>query len=389
VPAPLSATPRRRPRDRKQQILVAARDLFAEQGFPNVTMVQIADSVGITAGALYRHFNNKAVLLEQVIAQSFDWLNEPLPALDYASTIDRVLALFVDRPHVSDLWLHEVRYLPDDKLRDLRGRAMVWNQSLTPAIRERRPTLDAGQQALLAWAVQSLIACVGGRRALHAPTGPRLGAVRAALEVVIDADLRPTGGAVDLTPRLAPRSMRERLLLAAIEQFGQRGYHETSLASIGAAAHVTGPNLYGYFGSKADLLRAVLERGTHSLWVGLHAALGASRTPEEALRRFVDSDVSPGSSWIAILEDPVSELDIQQAADATHREYVDEWAALLRQVLPQLDLGQARVRVQLALLVVSDLHRSRRLARDGAFQDNLRAIVLALLLDDRIPDGAV
>jgi AcrR family transcriptional regulator len=52
-----AAAVRRRPKDRKQQILVQARDLFLGLGYPNVSMAMIADRVGITAGALYRHYS--------------------------------------------------------------------------------------------------------------------------------------------------------------------------------------------------------------------------------------------------------------------------------------------------------------------------------------------
>ena len=49
----------RRPRDRKQQILAAAGELFREHGYHNVSVAQVAAAVGITAPALYRHFKNK------------------------------------------------------------------------------------------------------------------------------------------------------------------------------------------------------------------------------------------------------------------------------------------------------------------------------------------
>lgn len=54
---------RRRPKDRKDQIVEAARQLIVARGYRNVSMAEIAEAVGITAGALYRHFANKAVLL--------------------------------------------------------------------------------------------------------------------------------------------------------------------------------------------------------------------------------------------------------------------------------------------------------------------------------------
>src|SRR5690606_41239088 len=57
----------RRPRDRKAQIVTAAADLFHQHGYHTVTMDQIAGAVGITAGALYRHFRNKQELLARTV----------------------------------------------------------------------------------------------------------------------------------------------------------------------------------------------------------------------------------------------------------------------------------------------------------------------------------
>lgn len=45
----------RRPRDRKQQILAAASELFRERGYHNVSVSDVTTRVNITASALYRH----------------------------------------------------------------------------------------------------------------------------------------------------------------------------------------------------------------------------------------------------------------------------------------------------------------------------------------------
>ena len=52
---------------------------------------------------------------------------------------------------------------------------------------------------------------------------------------------------------------RERLLLAAADVFGQRGYDGTRVADIAAAAGVSNGALYAHFGSKAELLEAALR----------------------------------------------------------------------------------------------------------------------------------
>ena len=51
----------------RERILVAAERLFAEQGYGNVSMPVIASAAGITAGAIYKHFESKDELFFQVV----------------------------------------------------------------------------------------------------------------------------------------------------------------------------------------------------------------------------------------------------------------------------------------------------------------------------------
>jgi AcrR family transcriptional regulator len=53
-----------------ERILGAAARLFAEQGFSRVSMPEIAQASGITAGAIYKHFKSKADLLFQVVTRA-------------------------------------------------------------------------------------------------------------------------------------------------------------------------------------------------------------------------------------------------------------------------------------------------------------------------------
>jgi AcrR family transcriptional regulator len=54
----------------RERILSAAARLFAELGFPSASMPAIAEQSGITAGAIYRHFDSKAELLLEVVRQA-------------------------------------------------------------------------------------------------------------------------------------------------------------------------------------------------------------------------------------------------------------------------------------------------------------------------------
>jgi AcrR family transcriptional regulator len=51
----------------RERILSAAERLFAEQGYGNVSMPVIAAAAGITAGAIYKHFEGKEELFFHVV----------------------------------------------------------------------------------------------------------------------------------------------------------------------------------------------------------------------------------------------------------------------------------------------------------------------------------
>lgn len=153
---------RRRPKDRKQQIIRQARDLFVEHGFPNVAMAQIAEKVDITAGALYRHFANKQVLLDEVVKESFAYLDQQVSDESLAAALDDALGQFISHPYSAELWSNEARHLTQDVQDDLRLRMRRWTHGFLPLLAIERPDLDLGQRELMAWALQSILVHVNG-----------------------------------------------------------------------------------------------------------------------------------------------------------------------------------------------------------------------------------
>lgn len=62
--------------DTRRQILRAAEALFARQGYDSTTVEQIARQAGVTKGAVYYFFKNKAELFCLVIDQGIDYIRE-------------------------------------------------------------------------------------------------------------------------------------------------------------------------------------------------------------------------------------------------------------------------------------------------------------------------
>lgn len=70
----------------RQDIITAARQVFAERGVSRTTLEQIAKAAGVTRGAIYWHFKNKPdlffAMMEQVSLPLIDQIGENLPDND-------------------------------------------------------------------------------------------------------------------------------------------------------------------------------------------------------------------------------------------------------------------------------------------------------------------
>lgn len=58
--------------DTKEKILITALHLFAKNGYEAVSVSMIAGKLGITKGALYRHFKNKRDIFQSIVERMGD-----------------------------------------------------------------------------------------------------------------------------------------------------------------------------------------------------------------------------------------------------------------------------------------------------------------------------
>jgi AcrR family transcriptional regulator len=98
------------------------------------------------------------------------------------------------------------------------------------------------------------------------------------------------------------RADRERLMLDVAEKmFANRGFHDSSMDDVAAAAGITKPMLYNYFGSKEGLLVAGIRRVRHELMERtLRSVSGAPGTEEmfrRAIRAFFEFIDDHGQAW--------------------------------------------------------------------------------------------
>jgi AcrR family transcriptional regulator len=71
-------------RDRRTELLALAAGLFAERGYKNTTVRDIADAAGILSGSLYHHFDSKETMADEILRTFLDELFR-----DYRAIIER------------------------------------------------------------------------------------------------------------------------------------------------------------------------------------------------------------------------------------------------------------------------------------------------------------
>ncbi len=87
-------------RQRRSGLLDAARDLIFTEGAARFTMRRLAQRVGITEGAVYRHFSGKEELLLALLERLFDRMRRRFSALVRHSAPAPVRLLTLGRLHL-------------------------------------------------------------------------------------------------------------------------------------------------------------------------------------------------------------------------------------------------------------------------------------------------
>lgn len=184
--------------------------------------------------------------------------------------------------------------------------------------------------------------------------------------------------------RLSPAERKQRLLAAAVEHFGERGYGDASLREIAAAAGVTTPVLYDHFRSKAELYAAVAWQQADSLLARWSQPIEGS--DEEVFRGTIERifawiEANPQGSRI-LFADPPSDPFVAEAITAVLERAVGAVAELFA-APPALELpaGLERERANAALAKLSMSAVDGLAAWWWHNQDVPRATVVSLACD--------
>ncbi|GAY19077.1 TetR/AcrR family transcriptional regulator [Mycobacterium sp. shizuoka-1] len=393
---------RRRPKDRKKQILDQAARLFIDRGFHSVKLEEIAEAAGVTARALYRHYDNKQALLTAVILNAQDEyqsvrnpegrapeaaarpLHAELPDLIAAAVATRALTV---------LWQREARYLTDDDRAEVRSRINLIVAGIQAGVRLEVPQLSPPHSELRAWAVSSTLTSLG-RHSLSLP-GAELKeliyrACMAAARTPPVGALEPVDTPADHDP--ASFSRYETLLAAGAQLFRARGYPAVSTADIGKRVGIAGPGLYRSFSSKQAILDTLVRRLDE--WSALECtrALRANAVPPQRLHELVAGRVrisldDPDLVSVSITELSSASAEVRDSVIKNQADRDGVWIDLIRTLVPQTTAAQARLLVAAAVSFIEDVSRTWHLTRRTDVALEMTTIALSILTSQATADG--
>lgn len=392
-----------RPRNRKQLILAAAGEAFAERGYHNVGMEDIAAAVGVSGPALYRHFPSKYALFAQCAKSLGDtlldeWAAAPLGAdladpqvaaahlHDVFGTLARVTAT---QRRAGGIYRWEGRYLEPIDREEVRGQFEDMIARVATAVRTVRPGDGPADVDLVSSGALSVVASITAHRT-SLPVARLARLVADAASRVVSTSLPPTppGHATAPTPPPARARVPRRtaVLESAVHQFYAVGFAEVTIEAIAAEAGLTASGFYRHFRSKAEVLLEACLLASQHLNAAVEAAGIRGAPPAEALDRLSRAYVAHSFSHreqMSVYYANVATLPVadQSRLRTLQREHVALWVTLLCASRPDLGEAEARFLAMAAVSTVTDLGRRLHWRDDDGTRERVHAVIGRVLAE--------
>ncbi|MDL9935471.1 TetR/AcrR family transcriptional regulator [Gordonia sp. ABSL1-1] len=394
TPPPEGTAPgHRRPADRRQQIISAAAKAFSASSYHSVRLEDIAEAVGMSAPALYRHFPTKYALFAETTTYLANALVAAIADIEPGcpDELDALLAAItaasIENRRTGRLYRWESRYLEPADAAVVRDAVVGQHRRVRSALLARRPELSRTDANVITAAMISVMASPLTHRVTLAHREIQSLITDTALSL-IDVELPDTAAPTPAQPTsgLVPAAKREQLLSESINLFAARGFRDVTIEEIGAAVGMPASGVYRHFSSKTAILEAAFWRATDRFTSSIADALAASTTPREAISQLITRYVQLSCDSIELITVYVTEIGHvsprqQTALRNQQRITVEEWATWVGRERPDISPTRARFLVHAAFNVVADLARAPR----PPAADRITALGLRILLGEQIP----
>jgi AcrR family transcriptional regulator len=395
----VAAPPRR---SRRDQLALIAAELFAQKGFHNVSVNDIAAAAGVSGPAIYRHFTSKQAILAHVVCGGLDETADIIErrlgdsaAADGTPSEQRLKAVYAElaafvvrRPEFGVLWRREGRYLSAEELVSVTRSVARGTVPLVRELDRSRPGLTAEDAELLSWAALSVLGSISDHRVRLPQAALERLLTAIALDVLaVDVPAARPPSSPTQPPAAEPPVLdtrRKQLLAVAARLFRERGYHAVTIENIGAAAGIAGPSIYSHVGGKMELLQAAANRIGERLGDAVAQVRAADLPPRGALDLsagyYVDIVIGHRDLVAAYFREGHNLPDLDRAeVRRWQRAYTEFWADLVGTAAPGQSPKETRIRVHAAFAVVNDTAQTGRFMARPHLADELRALMLSVL----------
>jgi AcrR family transcriptional regulator len=169
---------------------------------------------------------------------------------------------------------------------------------------------------------------------------------------------------------------RSRILEAAADLVGRRGFHAVSIAEIGAAAGITGSGVYRHFDSKSAVLVALFDRVIDDLLGEELEILATTSDLGQALDLLIAGQVEFVVSDRQLAQVYYNEINNLPEEDRRRlrrkqRLYLEEWVHLVIELRGDVSDSDARAVVHAVIGAI----QSPLFHNTGLAEDRLRALL--------------
>lgn len=377
--------------ERRAEILEQAAILFRRYGYSEVGIDDIGRAAGVSGPAIYRHFDGKQELLDQVVEGYLGTLlqrwDEAIAEGVEAPILQGVVRSAIDRPNEYYAYSNQ--------------RHMLEGAYAEKLVEARRPIQAAWKELLATYGLEQgsdearfrLVAMEGvlihASLTDKASRTARLAMAHPASQAMLSLPVPGPGArCADVGARVLHHHHRkEEVFAAAIGLFADRGFTAVTLKDIGAEVGVSASAIHRHFDSKDSILSTAVERSAEQMRAAIAVAIARSSTPYEALEDitgragalFAESWELFGLNLYLATSLPREEA---MAARQSRRTNLDEMAHLLVDAVEGLSLSAARVRVGAMLSVLNNVVRNKQLVAIGNLGQMLTVISKHVLFGD-------
>jgi AcrR family transcriptional regulator len=344
--------------------LAAAAELFASRGYSAVGIDDIGGAVGVSGPAIYRHFKGKDAILAEVVTSAAADMDAAVGAVNVPGGVEAVARLAravttvaLNEPAFLAAYLRERHRLsgPDARrLRVIERRALAaWRVALSSV----RPEFE---QHHLVMRQAAVVGALSGATAR--PSGvprPRFDDLLAHSAVATVLTPPATGeGRAPPAGWAPPTGKRDEILAAALERLASRGFHGVGMDEIGEAVGISGPTVYHYYSSKAELLVDAFDRIGERVMAGAEEAVRTGTSAYDALARLAHSYTAIATDSVDLIVVTSREGFAVPDADRPRlarrrRRLRDQWSAVAAEVRPDLAEPEVRLLVRMVFPLIN------------------------------------